>query len=224
MIAAVAAAASVHVIPLGRSARGRSIDAIEVAAPNPRVTVLVVGCIHGNEPAGIASLARSSTSRRRLSGALDRSEPQSRRVAGTRQNARRRRSQPQLPVALAGHGRRVRLGRASALGAGVSDRVPSDPAHPPDGVDLVPPAPQRRRRLDGQPPARACFRSRCSPADAAAHALPRHCRDRQSPVPAQLAVRRRVADRHPAGTQVRRYVRAILNAAGNAKRLSIRGS
>lgn len=53
MIAAVAAAATVHVIPLGRSARGRAIDAIEVSAPNPRVAVLVVGCIHGNEPAGI---------------------------------------------------------------------------------------------------------------------------------------------------------------------------
>ena len=53
MIAAVAAAATVRVIPLGRSARGRAIDAIEVSAPNPRVAMLVVGCIHGNEPAGI---------------------------------------------------------------------------------------------------------------------------------------------------------------------------
>ena len=54
MIAAAAAATTVHVIPLGRSARGRAIDAIEVSAPNPHVAVLVVGCIHGNEPAGIA--------------------------------------------------------------------------------------------------------------------------------------------------------------------------
>lgn len=53
MIAVVAAAATVHVIPLGRSARGRAIDAIEISAPNPRVSVLLVGCIHGNEPAGI---------------------------------------------------------------------------------------------------------------------------------------------------------------------------
>jgi len=53
VIAAVAAAASVHVIPLGRSARGRAIDAVEVSAPNPHMAVLVVGCIHGNEPAGI---------------------------------------------------------------------------------------------------------------------------------------------------------------------------
>ena len=53
MIAAVAAAATVHVVPLGRSARSRAIDAIEISAPNPRVAVLVVGCIHGNETAGI---------------------------------------------------------------------------------------------------------------------------------------------------------------------------
>ena len=53
MIAAVAAAATMRVIPLGHSARGRAIDAIEISAPNPRLAVLVVGCIHGNEPAGI---------------------------------------------------------------------------------------------------------------------------------------------------------------------------
>jgi len=54
VIAAVAIAAAVHVVPLGRSVRGRAIDAIEVAAPNAHTSVLVVGCIHGNEPAGIA--------------------------------------------------------------------------------------------------------------------------------------------------------------------------
>jgi protein MpaA len=39
---------------LGRSVRGRPIVALELSSPHPRVTVLVVGCIHGNEPAGIA--------------------------------------------------------------------------------------------------------------------------------------------------------------------------
>jgi protein MpaA len=53
VIAAVAAAASVRVIPLGRSGRGRTIEAVEIASPNPRAAILVVGCIHGNEPAGI---------------------------------------------------------------------------------------------------------------------------------------------------------------------------
>ena len=54
MIAAVAAAATVRVIPLGRSVRGRPIEAVEITGSSPRATVLVVGCIHGNETAGIA--------------------------------------------------------------------------------------------------------------------------------------------------------------------------
>jgi murein peptide amidase A len=37
---------------IGHSAGGRPIDLVHVAGPGPRV--LVVGCIHGNEPAGIA--------------------------------------------------------------------------------------------------------------------------------------------------------------------------
>jgi protein MpaA len=43
-----------HVVVLGRSVQGREIRAIELGDPaNPR-KVLIVGCIHGNEPAGIA--------------------------------------------------------------------------------------------------------------------------------------------------------------------------
>lgn len=38
---------------LGRSARGREIHVIEVGDPDERRKVLVVGCIHGDEPAGI---------------------------------------------------------------------------------------------------------------------------------------------------------------------------
>jgi protein MpaA len=37
---------------IGHSAGGRPIDVVHIAGPGPRV--LVVGCIHGNEPAGIA--------------------------------------------------------------------------------------------------------------------------------------------------------------------------
>ena len=51
-----------RVITLGRSRDGRPIRAIEVGDP-AGTRVLVVGCIHGNEPAGIAiaqRLARSS--------------------------------------------------------------------------------------------------------------------------------------------------------------------
>jgi protein MpaA len=46
-----------HVV-LGRSVRGRPIVAIEIGEPSSPRKVLVVGCIHGNEPAGI-DIARS---------------------------------------------------------------------------------------------------------------------------------------------------------------------
>jgi murein peptide amidase A len=54
---------------LGRSLQGRPIRAFEVGDPASPRKVLVVGCIHGNEPAGISiadALARS-----RLLGGVD---------------------------------------------------------------------------------------------------------------------------------------------------------
>jgi protein MpaA len=39
---------------LGRSVQGRPITAVELRAPGARTTALVVGCIHGDERAGIA--------------------------------------------------------------------------------------------------------------------------------------------------------------------------
>ena len=48
----VAAPASGRTVLLGRSWRGRPITAVEVGNPSGR-RVLVVGCIHGNEPGGI---------------------------------------------------------------------------------------------------------------------------------------------------------------------------
>ena len=43
-----------HEVVLGRSEQGRPIVAWETGDPNARRRLLVVGCIHGNEPAGIA--------------------------------------------------------------------------------------------------------------------------------------------------------------------------
>ena len=43
-----------HEVMLGRSEQGRPILAWESGDPNAKRRVLVVGCIHGNEPAGIA--------------------------------------------------------------------------------------------------------------------------------------------------------------------------
>lgn len=41
-------------LPLGRSVRGRPVIAVELGDPASPRKVLVVGCVHGNEPAGIA--------------------------------------------------------------------------------------------------------------------------------------------------------------------------
>jgi protein MpaA len=43
-----------HEVVLGRSEQGRPIVAWETGDPNAKRRVLVVGCIHGDEPAGIA--------------------------------------------------------------------------------------------------------------------------------------------------------------------------
>jgi protein MpaA len=50
----IVASPPAHVVVLGRSVQGREIDAIELGDPSSPRKVLIVGCIHGNEPAGIA--------------------------------------------------------------------------------------------------------------------------------------------------------------------------
>ena len=52
--AAVLAALAVAAPPAGHSVQGRPIPVVEVAGAHARTAVLVVGCIHGNETAGIA--------------------------------------------------------------------------------------------------------------------------------------------------------------------------
>jgi murein peptide amidase A len=53
VVAALPGCTRQHTVLLGRSVQRRPIAAVEVRAPRPRATVLVVGAIHGNEPAGI---------------------------------------------------------------------------------------------------------------------------------------------------------------------------
>ena len=48
---------------LGRSVRGKSIDVVHVRTRGARRTVLVVGCVHGNEPAGIGIARRLERAR-----------------------------------------------------------------------------------------------------------------------------------------------------------------
>jgi protein MpaA len=56
-LALPAHSAAARVVLLGRSVEGRAIRAIEVGDP-AAVRVLVVGCVHGDEPAGIAVAQR----------------------------------------------------------------------------------------------------------------------------------------------------------------------
>ena len=78
-----------HVL-LGRSVEGRAIVAVEVGDPHAKRKVLVVGCIHGNETAGIA-IARH-LERTALPVGLDlwivESLNPDGQAAGTRDNAR----------------------------------------------------------------------------------------------------------------------------------------
>jgi murein peptide amidase A len=89
--AARAAPARTPVVNLGRSVRGRPIDAVQVGtARRSRADLLVVGCIHGDEPAGIEVTAalRRTLARAPLSAWLvDDLNPDG-RSRGTRQDAR----------------------------------------------------------------------------------------------------------------------------------------
>jgi protein MpaA len=87
VVAAAPAATSAHKLLLGRSWQGRPIEAVEVGDP-AGTRVLVIGCVHGNETAGIP-----------IARALERISPQGvdlwivpdlnpdGAAAGTRQNA-----------------------------------------------------------------------------------------------------------------------------------------
>jgi protein MpaA len=57
VVVASAAARAERVVPLGHSVEGRAITAVEVGDPGT-TRVLVVGCVHGNEPAGTAVARR----------------------------------------------------------------------------------------------------------------------------------------------------------------------
>src|SRR3954452_7096667 len=77
------------VVHLGASARGRAIDAVHVGGGG-RADLLVVGCVHGNEPAGIAVTRRLR--RTLLKGSanawlIDDLNPDG-HAAGTRENGR----------------------------------------------------------------------------------------------------------------------------------------
>jgi protein MpaA len=81
--------AAVRTLVLGRSVQGRPIRAVVLGPVNARAPVLVVGCIHGDEPAGIAiadRLARARTTRRTGIWIISDLNPDG-VAAGTRQSA-----------------------------------------------------------------------------------------------------------------------------------------
>jgi protein MpaA len=85
----VFAAAALASLVIGHSAQGREIRAERVGAPDAPVRVLVVGDVHGNEPAGEAIVrALRSEAVDGVAFWLVRTANPDGRKAGTRQNAR----------------------------------------------------------------------------------------------------------------------------------------
>ncbi len=77
-------------VVLGRSSQGRPISAVELGDPDTPSKILVVGCIHGNETAGIdiaRRLPRLSLQAESDLWVIDDLNPDG-TAAGTRQNAR----------------------------------------------------------------------------------------------------------------------------------------
>jgi murein peptide amidase A len=104
-------------ILLGRSVDGRAIAAVETGDFDSPNRTLVVGCIHGNECAGIAIVTRlahtAPPSEADVWIVLD-LDPDG-ASAGTRGNAHGVDLKPQLPVALDAARRGLLLGSCSAL-------------------------------------------------------------------------------------------------------------
>jgi murein peptide amidase A len=89
LLLAVPASAQAYRLLIGRSVDGRRIDAVELGDPHSRDKLLVVGCIHGNECAGLAiarALERLPTPAVLDLWVVENLNPDG-YVAGTRQNA-----------------------------------------------------------------------------------------------------------------------------------------
>jgi protein MpaA len=84
------AAALVASLPIGHSVDGRAIRPVVLGSAPPAHTLLVVGCIHGNEPAGIAiarALVRAGAERGAEIVVVPTVNPDGCLALGTRQNA-----------------------------------------------------------------------------------------------------------------------------------------
>ena len=137
---------------IGHSEQGRPIRALRVGSPRARVKVLVVGLIHGNEPAGRAVVARlRARAPAARHGALARGQRQPRRRGrGHALERARRGPQPQLPLPLAAPGRRVRVRARAGVRAGDAGDAALHRARAPARDRLVPPGAPHRREEHGR--------------------------------------------------------------------------
>ena len=157
-------AALVAALPVGHSVDGRAIVPVVLGTPGAAHRVLVVGCIHGNEPAGIAivkRLIRAGAPAGTEIVAVTSVNPDGCR-RGTRQNAHGVDLNRNFPSNWSRIGRKrlVPVGRtASALGAGVALCREAHRAAAARGDDLVPPARGLRARVGREHPDRTPVRA-----------------------------------------------------------------
>ena len=157
VLAGGAAAARRHV--LGHSVDGRPIVAYELGDSSASRKVLVVGCVHGNEPGGVAianRLVRLPPPPGVDLWVVPTFNPDG-EAANTRGNAHRVDLNRNFPL-----GWRPLTGRpllpVRALGAGEPHRLPAAASPAARDLDLVPPAPRSRRRVRRRRRSRAAVR------------------------------------------------------------------
>ena len=176
LVGAATSSVGVRAAALGRSLQGRRIVAYELGAPNSPRKVLVVGCVHGNECAGIAVLDR-------LRGLgpipgvdlwlVPDANPDG-RAAGVRGNSRGVDLNRNFPW------RWRPLGGVNYSGAGPASERETRIAmrlirrRAPEGHDLVPPAPGHGRPHSREPWPAASLRPSRRPEGRAAAQLPGH--------------------------------------------------
>ena len=210
---------------LGHSSQGRPIIAFRLGDPTSETTILVVGCIHGNECAGTAiarALIASPPAGIDL-WVIRNLNPDGFR-AGTRQNGRGVDLNRNFPF----HWRRGRaavgqgvLGTSPALRTRGPDRAAPDRAGAPGREHLVPPTARSRGSVGGRPHDPAAVRpARRTPLGQADGTLSGQRDELAEPLaPGGGRLRRRTLQRAPSvdgGRPVRRCDRKGRCVAGNA--------
>ena len=194
-------------ITLGHSALGRPITATETGDASAGRRLVVVGCIHGNEPAGIAIAERLIEIAPPVPGLALWVVPVLNPDGVAADTRQRRRPQPQLPPGLdvARSAGIAAVRRAvGALGAGVPARPRPPAPAPAHRHDLVPPAARPRGPLRRRLRRRATLRRRGGASDPPARPLSRKRTDLGEPRAAREHGLRGRAPSRPAERRRRR--------------------